>query len=64
MIFDAPLKRRRPPGASDLDVDIDLDTLKAQVPDADRAMDEIDRAIEAAEQVKDQKERPRSCCWG
>lgn len=63
MIFDTPLTRRRPKGGGGTDNDtLDLEELRAELPDAEEAMDEIDEALREAEQVLEQPDS--GCgCW-
>lgn len=65
MIFDNPFKRRKPQGGGGTpNDDLDLDTLKAKIPDVDQAEADIDAAIRKAERQLTEKEERSSCgCW-
>lgn len=67
MIFDNPLKRRRPFGGGNTTTDdLDLEALRDQLPDVHEAEDDIDEAIREAERQRAQKEEERSSgcrCW-
>lgn len=64
MIFDTPLKRRRPFGGGNAIDDLDLDALTGDLPDVEEAEAEIEAALKrAAQQLKEEESSSGCECW-